>query len=135
MRNLVSFLAPAEIFVASSASNLCDRKTEIRTSYFPGGPLLARLFSRAAEESNRNPMADCMAKLRLCHRCKARIPQERLEALPDTWLCLPCSREIGGDYHVSFNEENVGKAGSLKKNYGGINIRKRRRRIEPKEED
>ena len=75
-----------------------------------------------------------MAKLRLCHRCKERIPEERLEALPDTWLCLKCSQEIGGDYHISFNEENVGKAGSLKKNYGGINIRKRRRRIEPKEE-
>mgnify|MGYP007059390591 CR=1 FL=1 len=75
-----------------------------------------------------------MAKLRLCHRCRTRIPQERLEAIPDTWLCLGCSREIGGDYEIRFNEENIGKAGSLKKNYGGINIRKRRRKIEPRED-
>ena len=72
-----------------------------------------------------------MGKLRHCHRCNSPIPPERLEALPDTWLCIACSQKVGGDYVVSFSEENIGKAGSLKKNYGGLNFRKRRRRIEP----
>jgi hypothetical protein len=72
-----------------------------------------------------------MGKLRLCHRCKSPIPPERLDALPDTWLCIACSKKMGGDYEVSFSEENIGKAGSLKKNYGGLSIRKRRRKIEP----
>jgi hypothetical protein len=75
-----------------------------------------------------------MAKLRLCHRCKAVIPPERLEALPDTWLCIHCSQAVGSDYVVSFSEENVGKAGSLKKNYGGLRIRKKRRKIDPLQE-
>ena len=75
-----------------------------------------------------------MAKLRLCHRCRERIPEVRLEALPDTWLCIRCSREIGGDYEIRISDENIGKAGSLKKSYGGINVRKRRRRIDPKDE-
>lgn len=72
-----------------------------------------------------------MGKLRLCHRCRSKIPEERLEALPDTWLCIACSQQVGGDYEVSFSEENIGKAGSLKKNYGGLSIRRRRRKIEP----
>ena len=31
--------------------------------------------------------------------------------------------------------ENIGKAGSLKKNYGGISVKKRRRKIQPLEGD
>ena len=48
--------------------------------------------------------------------------------------CLPCSQEIGGDYEVSVTTENLAKPGSLKKNYGGLRLKKRRRRIEPKDE-
>jgi hypothetical protein len=55
----------------------------------------------------------------------------RIEALPETRLCLKCSRDVGGDFVVSVSQENVGKSGSLKKNYAGINLHKRRRRIEP----
>jgi hypothetical protein len=38
--------------------------------------------------------------------------------LPDTRLCAPCSQEIGGDYHLTVVPENLGKSGSLKRNYG-----------------
>jgi hypothetical protein len=73
-------------------------------------------------------------KPRPCKRCKAEIPVERLEALPQTQICVKCSEAIGGewDYHIS--NESIGKAGSLKKNYGGISVRKTRRRIKPLEE-
>jgi hypothetical protein len=68
---------------------------------------------------------------RPCLRCKAEVPVERIEALPDTRLCLKCSEEIGGDYEVSVVHENLGKSGSLKKNYGGVTLQKRRREIRP----
>jgi hypothetical protein len=70
---------------------------------------------------------------RLCERCRTQIPQGRLEALPETRLCVKCSQAIGGDFVVSVVTENLGKSGSLKKNYGGVALRKTRRRIVPLE--
>jgi hypothetical protein len=61
------------------------------------------------------------------------IPPERAEALPETRLCMACSREVGGDFVITVVPENLAKSGSLKKNYGGLTIRKTRRRIEPKD--
>ncbi len=72
------------------------------------------------------------SETRLCERCRAAIPAERLEALPDTRICVTCSREIGGEFIIRAVPENVGKTGSLKKNYGGVGIQKIRRRITPK---
>jgi len=37
-----------------------------------------------------------MSQKRLCERCGTRIPAERIEALPDTHVCVGCAREIGG---------------------------------------
>jgi hypothetical protein len=70
-------------------------------------------------------------KQRRCARCQAEIPAERLEALPETRVCVACSRAIGGEFEVTAVSENLAKSGSLKKNYGGVTIRKRRRPIEP----
>jgi hypothetical protein len=72
---------------------------------------------------------------RLCLRCKVEIPAERIEALPDTQICVRCSQEIGGEYKVRVLQENLGKGGSLKKNYGGVRIQKVRKRIVPKEQE
>lgn len=72
-----------------------------------------------------------MSKQRRCQRCQAEIPAERLEALPETRVCVACSKAIGGEFEIVAVQENIGKSGSLKKNYGGVTIRKRRRRIEP----
>jgi hypothetical protein len=74
-----------------------------------------------------------MATTRLCQRCRGAIPAERLELLPDTVICVACSKEIGGEYEVRVVGENLGKAGSLKKNYGSYRIKKVRKRIEPKD--
>jgi hypothetical protein len=65
---------------------------------------------------------------RTCERCDAPIPPERVKALPGTWLCIECSEEVGGDFVYTATQENLGKAGSMKLNYGGIGSIKRMRR-------
>jgi hypothetical protein len=69
---------------------------------------------------------------RTCERCDAVIPPARVRALPGTWLCIECSEEVGGDFVLIATQENLGKAGSLKKNYGGVTITKHRRAIHKK---
>lgn len=49
-----------------------------------------------------------------------------MKALPDTWLCIECSEEVGSDFVYTAKQENLGKAGSLKLNYGGISVTKKR---------
>jgi hypothetical protein len=68
---------------------------------------------------------------RYCQRCQVEIPAERIEALPDTMICVQCSAAIGGEFIVRAVAESTGKAGSLKKNYGSYSLRKVRRRIDP----
>ncbi len=72
---------------------------------------------------------------RYCVRCQAEIPAERIEALPDTLICIKCSQAIGGEFIITAEAESIGKAGSMKKNYGSWNIRKRRRQIRPLDAD
>lgn len=70
---------------------------------------------------------------RVCARCGGNIPAERVEALPDTQLCVRCSQELGGEFQVIAVAERTSKEGSLKKNYGGYTTRKVRKPIRPKE--
>jgi hypothetical protein len=69
---------------------------------------------------------------RLCERCDEEIPAARVKALPGTWLCVRCSEEVGGDFEYTATQENLGKAGSLKLNYGGVKLKKKRRKIQRK---
>jgi hypothetical protein len=71
---------------------------------------------------------------RNCEVCNAVIPPARVKALPGTWLCIECSAEVGGDFVYTAVQENLGKAGSLKLNYGGVSIKKKRRTLKPKTE-
>jgi Prokaryotic dksA/traR C4-type zinc finger len=71
---------------------------------------------------------------RTCERCDAEIPPARVKALPGTWLCIECSQEVGGDFVLIAKQENLGKAGSMKLNYGGVSVEKKRRVIHKKEE-
>ena len=73
-----------------------------------------------------------VSNTRWCQRCNKEIPAERIEAMPETSICVECSREVGGEFEVRAIPENLAKSGSLKKNYGGWTIEKRRRRIEGK---
>lgn len=69
------------------------------------------------------------AKTRPCEICKRLIEPERIEAIPETRLCTEHARAIirfGGEFVVTTSTESLGKAGSLKKNYGGISTQKSR---------
>jgi DNA-directed RNA polymerase subunit RPC12/RpoP len=68
-----------------------------------------------------------------CARCGAEIPAERIEALPDTRVCIRCSQEMGGEFDVYVVPERTSKDGSLKKNYGSYSSQKVRKPIRPKE--
>ena len=46
-----------------------------------------------------------------------------------------CSEAVGSDFETVIVSENIGKAGSLKKNYGGFSLKKRRRKIQPLDEN
>ncbi len=71
---------------------------------------------------------------RTCVRCGAEIPAERVEAIPDTMVCVKCAQEMGGsEFKVIAVPERTSKEGSLKKNYGGYTTRKIRKPIQPKE--
>jgi hypothetical protein len=70
---------------------------------------------------------------RRCQRCKAEIPLERLEVMPETRLCVRCSQEVGGEFERTIIPENLAKSGSLKKNYGGFTVKKTRRPLPPME--
>jgi len=61
--------------------------------------------------------------MRLCIICKQEIDSERLEAIPETRLCLQHGHEIkkfGGEFKLSATQERTSKQGSLKLNYGSI---------------
>jgi RNA polymerase-binding transcription factor DksA len=71
---------------------------------------------------------------RSCARCGAEIPEERIETIPETMVCVKCAGEMGGsEFRVVVIPERTSKEGSLKKNYGGYTTRKIRKPIVPKE--
>jgi hypothetical protein len=70
---------------------------------------------------------------RPCARCGSEIPAERIEAIPETMVCVACSKAMGGEFRVVVVPERTSKDGSLKKNYGGYVTRKIRKPIPPKE--
>ena len=72
-----------------------------------------------------------MSEQRDCERCGKPILPRRLDVLPYTRLCLECSEEIGGDYKTYVIAENTGKPGSLKKNYGSWQVKRKLREITP----
>ncbi|MEW6737507.1 MAG: TraR/DksA C4-type zinc finger protein [Acidobacteriota bacterium] len=57
-----------------------------------------------------------------CKLCDDEIPKARLETLPYTQLCVRCSERVGGEKRIKVTLGNIGKAGSLKKNYGSLDI-------------
>ena len=43
------------------------------------------------------------------------IPKERVEAIPETLVCVKCSEKIGGEFELNVRVGSTGKVGSLKK--------------------
>jgi hypothetical protein len=66
-------------------------------------------------------------KVRFCQICKQPIEVERAEGLPETRLCVRHSEAIakyGGEFTTASSTVVTSKAGSLKRNYGGVTTRK-----------
>jgi hypothetical protein len=69
--------------------------------------------------------------IRNCARCRGEIPAERIEAMPETMVCVKCSQQMGGEFKVIVTNERTSKEGSLKINYGSCNTKKIRKPIKP----
>ena len=80
-------------------------------------------------ETTTTTTAATTEETRSCELCNAEIPAARVNALPGTWLCRDCSEEAGGEFTYTATQENLGKAGSLKLNYGGIGKITKRRKV------
>ena len=66
---------------------------------------------------------------RPCEICGQPIDAERLEAVPETRLCIEHARKIekhGNEFKRKVGFERTSKDGSLKKNYGGVHTSKSR---------
>ena len=81
--------------------------------------------------SDEHASDDDVPEVRLCQRCNAEIPAERVQALPDTEVCIACSTAIGGEYKLAVIPDSIGKSTSMKKNYGVFSLQKTRKRIWP----
>ena len=69
---------------------------------------------------------------RHCERCRQIIPPARIEAMPETRLCVACSQATG-EFTLSYVPENLAKSGSLKKNYGSFEVKKARKPMKRKD--
>jgi Prokaryotic dksA/traR C4-type zinc finger len=70
-------------------------------------------------------------RVRGCEICGKMIEPERAKALPATRLCIEHGREIqkyGGEFQVTSRHIRTSKEGSLKKNFGGVDVEQRRNR-------
>jgi hypothetical protein len=57
------------------------------------------------------------------------LDPERIEVLPETRLCTEHGKQIakyGGEFLLTATQANLGKDGSLKKNYGDVSVRQKR---------
>lgn len=66
-----------------------------------------------------------------CIRCENPIPEARLKALPETELCISCSEAVGSDFVLTSQLVRTSKEGSMKMNYGGVEVKLVRRKIVP----
>jgi hypothetical protein len=47
--------------------------------------------------------------------------------MPETQICVECSRKTGGEYELEVTISSTGKAGSLKKTGQDLHIRRQRK--------
>jgi hypothetical protein len=59
------------------------------------------------------------------HPLHGMIPPERIEALLETLLSVTCSEKVGSDFETYPVSKDIGKAGSLRMNYGGFSVKRR----------
>lgn len=64
---------------------------------------------------------------RECRVCRQVIPEARLQAIPDTLVCVRCSEKIGGEFELEVKVSSTGKPGSLKKTGQDVSVERKRR--------
>ena len=64
-----------------------------------------------------------------CTVCGVEIPKERLEVIPDTLVCVRCSRKMGGEFELKVRVGGTGKVGSLKITGQEVSVTRQRRRF------
>jgi hypothetical protein len=78
----------------------------------------------ARRTSNQNIMG---TESKRCRICRTEIPPERLEAIPDTLVCVRCSQKIGGEFELEVRVGGTGKPGSLKITGQEVSVKRQRR--------
>ncbi len=66
---------------------------------------------------------------RYCRICGQEIPRERIEAMPETLVCVKCSEKIGGEYELKIRMGSTGKVGSLKKTGQELSVELKERQL------
>ncbi len=69
-------------------------------------------------------------KTRPCLRCNAQIPAARCAALPETRVCVECSKAIGGEFVYEATTQGLSKGGIKITGTELVAVRKRRKKIE-----
>jgi hypothetical protein len=64
-----------------------------------------------------------------CRICGVEIPTERLEAMPETLVCVGCSQKIGGEFELKVSISGTGKAGSLKITGQEMSVKRQPKRL------
>ena len=64
-----------------------------------------------------------------CRICGSEIPKERLEIIPDTEVCVRCSKKIGGEFELKVTVGGTAKPGSLKITGQEVSIKRQPRRV------
>ncbi len=64
-----------------------------------------------------------------CRICGAEIPKERLEVIPDTEVCVKCSKKIGGEFELKVTVGGTAKPGSLKITGQEVTIQRQPKRV------
>ena len=73
-----------------------------------------------------------MSETRYCRICEVEIPAARLKAIPDTWVCVECSEDIGGEFELKVTISGTAKAGSLKVTGQEVAVERQRKPLYPK---
>ncbi len=66
---------------------------------------------------------------RTCRVCQSEIPRARVEAIPETLVCVNCSENIGGEFELEVTISGMSKAGSLKKTGETVSARRKRKPV------
>jgi hypothetical protein len=55
------------------------------------------------------------------------IPAGRLQAIPDTLVCIECSEKIGGEFELKVTVSGTAKPGSLKVTGQQVSVKRQRK--------